>query len=272
VIISASAKSRIIEDTATKLDCPLPKPFAQALAGARVLQPAAAEIEGQVAAMNAAAVTAIRQGKDPGTDPNVIRLATLVTLGNNGIRHFAADFANDTISVAIVEHADAITASWAAAVDADLTVLAAAAEELDVPVLDGADPLLLRRAGLLNTWAGASGAAERASVAMAGMRGLLSAIAVNYDKSDMVLILAPDADLDAYQTANSLAGPNQINPWIIARTGAPMRLATVSEFMASIGRVNAAHAEQQRRLDESEEQRDQKVRREGSTRQWHRVR
>jgi hypothetical protein len=272
MIISASAKSRLIEDTATKLHCPLPKAFAQALTEARALQPAAAELEGQVAAMNAAAVSAIRQGKDPGADPNVIRLATLVTLGNNGIRHFAADFANDAISVAIVEHADAITASWASAVDDDLAVLTAAAEKLDVPVLDAADPLLLRRAGLLNDWAGASGAAERGSVALAGMRGVLSAIAVNYDKSDLVLVLAPDADLDAYQTANSLAGPNQINPWIIARSGAPMRLATVSEFMAAIGRVNAAHSEQQRRLDEAEEQQEQKVRREGSARQWTRVR
>ena len=207
--------------------------------------------------------------RDPGTDPNVQRLAALVTLSGNGIRHYAVGYASDLITTAIAANADAILTGWGEAIRGDLDVLQGAAEVLDVPKLDAADPLLLKRANHLGVWADATTAADRADLALAGVRTLLTALHANADPEYRVMMLAPDCSLDNFIEANARTGPRDLNAWIIARTGAPLRLITsVTDYTAAAGRISAARQEQQRQADEAEAKTEGRQRQ----RQWAKVR
>jgi hypothetical protein len=272
MIVSASALAANIAATAQKLGTALPGSYVAEIDSARKVVTASGELDGHTAAMNAAAMTALREGRDPGADPNVQRLAALVTLSGNGIRHYAVEYASDIVTTAIAAHADTVLAGWGQAIAGDLQVLMNAAEVLDVSKLDAADPLLLKRANHLGVWADATTAADRADLALVGVRTLLTALHANADPEYRVLMLAPECSLDNFIEANARTGPRDLNAWTIARTGATLRLVTsVTEYQQSCARITAARQQQQLQAD-ADQAKDQKVRREGSARQWARVR
>lgn len=255
MIVSSSATTRRIEDVAAQLNCALPKAFAEELAAARALVPAASELEGMTGRLQAAGITALREGRDPGVDAEVQRLATLVTLANTaGIRHAANEYANDAITAAVVTHADTILAAWAKAISADLEVLEDAADQLDdIKNLNDAEPLLLKRNNLLSVWAEATTAADRADLALSGLNAILAILAVRPDPEYRVLFLAPDCAFDDYIAANALAGPRNVNAWTTARTGAPLRLiGSVAEFSEAAARINATQHSRARQRDNEE--------------------
>ena len=267
MIVSASALAANIAATAHKLGTDLPKQYVAEIDSARRVVTASGEIDGHTASMNAAAMTALRENRDPGADPNVQRLAALVTLSGNGIRHYAVEYASDIVTTAIAAHADTVLAGWGEAIRGDLDVLQGAAEVLDVPKLDAADPLMLKRANHLGVWADATTAADRADLAMTGVRTLLTALHANADPEYRVMMLAPDCSLDHFIAANARTGPRELNAWVIARTGAPLRLITsVTEYTAAAGRISAARQEQQRQADEAEAEAE--PRRRNRTRTW----
>ena len=269
MIISASALARTIESTATALGTDLPKTYAAELDSARKVVTDSGEIDGHVASLNAAAVTAIRENRDVGADPNVQRFAALVTLAGSGIRQYAVDFANDLIVTAIAAQADAILTTWSTAITPACNVLMAAAEQLDVPKLDGAEPLLLKRAGHLNLWADAVSAAERADIALVGVRAIFTALHISPGPDYRLLQLAPDASIDQFAGANAASGPRDVSAWSTARSLAPLRLvASVSEYTQSCARISAAQQEQARQADEAEAKTEGRQRQ----RQWARVR
>ncbi len=258
MIISSSALARTIETTAIALGTDLPGHYVAELDSARKVVTESGELDGHVGSLNAAAVTAIREGRDVGTDPNVQRFAALVALSGSGIRHFAVDYANDIIATAIAAQADTILTSWSTAITADCAALQAAAEQLHVPKLDGAEPLLLKRAGHLNLWADAVSAAERADIALGGVRAILSALNINPGPEYRVLQLAPDATVDQFVGANAATGPRDLNAWSAARSLAPLRLVTsVTEFTGAAARITAERQEQQRRADDAEAEQTQ---------------
>ena len=266
MITSASALAHSITNTATRLGTTLPKNYLAQLDTARKLVAASAEIDGHTASFHAAALTAMREGRDPGTDPNVQRFAALVGLADSGIRVAAVDYGNDIVSQAIAASESEILTSWSTAIAGDCEALMAAAAQLDVPKLDGAEPLLLKRAGHLNLWADAVSAAERADIALAGVRAILTALHVQPGNEYRVLQLAPDATINDYIAANAKTGPRETNAWGVARTGAPLRLVTsVTEYQQSCARITAARQEQQRQADEAGEA---EPRRRNRTRTW----
>jgi hypothetical protein len=270
VIISASAMSRTLEAAANKLGVELPPAFRAELDAARALGPAAAELEGMTASLVATALTAISEHRDPGSDPEVQRLATLVTLAGSGIRHNAAEYADDRITAAFTAHADTVLARISDAIAGDLAVLENAAEQLDLRRLHDAEPLVLKRANALGVWADATTAQDRADIGLAAVRTVLQVLHVNPGPEYRVPMLAPGCTLDQFVGANAATGPREVNSWTIARTGASLRLVTsVTEYTQACARIVAARQEQQRKADEDQ---DQKVRREGSSRQWTRVR
>ena len=266
MLVSASALAHSITNTATRLGTTLPKHYTAELDAARKLVAASAEIDGHTASFHAAALTAIREGRDPGTDPNVQRFAALVGLADSGIRVAAVDYGNDIVSQAIAASESDILTSWSTAIAGDLEVLQSAAQKLEVPVLDKAEPLMLRRAGLLEVWASASASSERADIALGGVRAILTALHINSGPEYRVMQLAPDASISDYIAANAKTGPRETNAWGVARTGAPLRLVTsVTEYTQACARITAARQEQQRQADEADEA---EPRRRNRTRTW----
>jgi hypothetical protein len=261
MIVSASALAHSISSAATRLRTTLPKHYLAELDTARKIVAASAELDGHTASFHAAALTALRDNRDPGADPNVQRFAALVGLADSGIRVAAVDYGNDIVSEAIMASESDILTSWSTAIASDCEVLMAAAVQLDVPKLDAADPLLLKRAGQLNIWAEAVSAAERVDIALGGVRAILTALHINSGPEYRVMQLAPDATLDQFVGANAAAGPRGLSAWTTARSLAPLRLvSTVSEYKQAVARISSAQQEQQRRADDAEPRRRNRTR------------
>jgi hypothetical protein len=125
--------------------------------------------------------------------------------------------------------------------------------------------LLLKRADHLGVWADATTAADRADLALVGVRTLLTALHANADPEYRVPMLAPDCTLDQFIAANAATGPREMNSWVISKTGASLRLVTsVTEYQQSCARLVAAQQDRQRHVDADADE-DQPRRR---NRQW----
>lgn len=244
MIISSSAMATVISAVSKKLGTELPNDYTAALTVARSL-PSAADQLADLSELHTAALDAIAANRDPAADKTVQRLAIHRALTDAGIRAAAEARATVDIRTAIAEHSDAIIESWSQAIQADLVTLADAAAELHLDSLTGVDHTHLRQTGRLVLWSDASNAADRADEAVRGIEAILGALAVNHDKQRRALLLSPDITLDAY---NSI-GTADRGAWSVARTGAPLRLASVPDFTAAVGRIAAEAQAAQRQAD-----------------------
>lgn len=247
MIISPAALAANITTVADKLHCPLPAGFTAALAAGREL-PRAADALGSVAELHAAALAALATGADPAADKDVQRYVVYRTLADSGLRQAAEQRAGDDIRRAIADHSDDIIAGWADAIRDDCEVLQAAAAELDLPDLSAADHTALRHRGQLNEWADASSAADRADLALRGCDAIMAALAIDSSKAHRPLLLAPDLSLAAFSDLTARA-----TAWDVARTAAPLRLASVGDYTAAVGRITAEQQALQRQREADRE-------------------
>ena len=249
MIISSSALASNIDGTATKLGVPLPKSYTAAVAAARALPPEAARM-GDVAELHAVALAALQAGRDPGTDADVLRLVAHRVLAEAGFRVAAESLTGDLIVQALGEHQDAIVSGWSAALKPDCAALESAAGQLDQPDLNKADPILLKRQGLLAVWGDAVSAVERIDAGLSGLRSIFAALHIPNDPSVNTVMLSPDANIDTVRAVTASAGRGAIKAWDIARgAGGPLRLATVSEFRAAVARLAAEDQQRERDTD-----------------------
>ena len=253
MIVSSSANARNIEGVAAKLSVPLPPAFLAAVEAARIL-PHEADALGDVAQLHAAALSAIRAGNDPGLDKDVQRLTIHRVLAESGISAAAASWTGDLITEALTEHGTAIVTGWATAIQSDCDTLHAAADKLDQADLNAADPVMLKRANLLSTWADASSSAERCDAALGGLRAVFTALHIAHSPAINALMLAPTADLDTVKAVAASAGRGALTAWTIARSHAPLKLATVAEFRAGIARLAAEDRQRETDAAEAEEE------------------
>ena len=82
MIVSAAAIAANIESLNTQLGTTLPVAYIAELAAVRKVVAVAAEVDGHAESLNLAAVTALREGRDPGTDPEVILREADILLNN----------------------------------------------------------------------------------------------------------------------------------------------------------------------------------------------
>jgi hypothetical protein len=265
VIFSSAALAANVEATSTKLRVELPAKFVTAISAARELS---RSIDYSAAGdqMAHAAVAALREGRDPTTDPLVQQYATARALHECGVRTVAESWSQDTIVELVREYADTIVAGWAEAIRPDLDVLQGAAGHLDQRDLNACDPVVLKRNNQLTLWADASSAAERADAALKGLKAILRMQNIGYDDMGQALLLAPDADIPTLTGIGAMSGRGD-NAWTIARSGAPLRLPTPTEYLHAIARVTAERQEQQRQA-EAEEAEAEGTRRRNRTRSW----
>lgn len=246
MIVSAATHTRVIETTAKKLGVPLPAKFVDAMATARKLVRDTEALEGATGNLNDRVIHVLLEGQDPGADPEVQNLIAQRVLGDSGIRHAGVEYASDLISAAIAENSEATLTAWAKAVAPDCAKLTEAAHRLDDRVLIEAQAHELKRRGLIDIWSEALGAADRINNAHTGFKAIITAIHVQHQREHRALALIPDADIDTIAEANT---QNDLDAWTIARLGHPLRLATVSEFVAAIGNYTAAKQARQRDLE-----------------------
>ena len=255
MIVSSSAMAANIAGVATKLKAELPPAYVAAVQAARSLR-GNSDFTGATAKLNAAAITALREGREPGADPLVQALAAEVTLAAAGLGAAVEQWVSDHVTERINEHADAILTTFAEAVRPDLEVLERAAPQLDQADLNNPDTVALRRAGLLDVWALASASAERGDLAISGLRYILRAVHVGFDgPAGNALLIAPDADVSTITAIGARSGRGTLSAWTAARCGAPLRLPTVTEYQRAVARFTAARQERERQADAEAEQR-----------------
>ena len=267
MISTPSALASNVKNTADKLGVPLPPAFVAAVEQARALPPGAEQLNGSGPELHAAALAALAAGNDPADDKTVQRLAIHHALSQSGLRAAAEELAGDRIAEALRQHADEIIDGWSKSVQSDLDTLTNAAKVLNLDDLDHASPVLLKRAGTLNTWAEATSAAERVDAALAGLRAIFTALHVPHSFAVNALMLAPDANLS---TVSAVASANRqtLKSWQVARiVGGPLRLSTVSEFVAGVARLN----EDVRTRDAEADKRAAEEAKHGRSRTWQRV-
>ncbi|MGV0993424.1 MAG: hypothetical protein ACOYB7_14350 [Mycobacterium sp.] len=249
MIISTAALAANIRTTSDKLGVRLPTGFTAALTAARELPNTAGALAGCIPQLHAAALNALAAGKDPADDKDVQKFIVHTALAGSGLQQAAGQRANADLRDAINEFADDIIGVWADALRDDLAVLQSAVTELHLADLTAADHTQLRQRGQLNLWADAANAADRADAAMSGYHAILSAIAVNSNASNRPLMLAPDIGLPEF---SSLTGKS--TAWTVARTGTPLRLASIGEYTGAVGRIMAERGALERKVEAEQEQ------------------
>jgi hypothetical protein len=248
MIVSARIFANQITTTATKLGVALPKPFAAAIDQAHKLTAAAEAFGDPPGAVAGRAITVLLAGDDPTDDAELQRLVLRRNIADFGLRNAATDHADGLLAAAIVEHADAILSGWNKALAGDYEALTHAAERLSVPVLAAAETAELRRTGGLHIWSHALAANDRIDIAHTGFKAVVTALQVQHQHEHRALALTDASGIDS---VNALATSEGHDPdaWTIARTGAPLSLATTAEFMARIADYTAAKQARQRALD-----------------------
>lgn len=237
MIISSAALAATVTNAATQLGATLPAAYTAAVTEAKDLARRSGELGTDPGALYHVALVALREGRDPTTDPAVQRLATEQTLAD-GIRVAGAAMASDLVSQAITDHSDGIVTALGKSVAADLETLATASAMFHFADINGADLTRLRRENALSQWADATTAAERVDQALTGARAVLAATHTDYGPDADALMLAPEATAD--QVAAASGGRGRPGAWQIARTGAALQLATPTELAGAVARFNAA--------------------------------
>ncbi len=244
--ITSSAYSSLIRRTADKLDTALPAKFDAALDEARAIREATDRIEGSAVAVNAHIITCLRNGKDWRTDTELQALMFERVAAANGIRQAGIDAAEDMVTTAVAQHADAIIGAWANSLEPDTAALAEAAEKITIADLAAADVPDLSRRKLVAVWAKARTAVERFKIAIEGWRIVATATALPRS-SDHELFALTDTAPDGVTLGRD------IDVWALARAGAPLSLATPSEYHQRVHRHEAMLCEQQLAADEQRE-------------------
>lgn len=246
MLVSAGAYATLIRTTARKLDTPIPPPFDNALAEAQALRESTERIEGSAGAINQRIINCLREGKDWHTDKTLQALMFDRVAAANGIRAAGADTANELTAQAVSEHGDTIITGWAEALTPDAATLADAAERLDLASLTAGDMHDLSRKKLLGVWADATAAADRFKLALDGWRAIASASQMQRQRDHDALILtdAPQSTIDAARSTG-----RDLNAWALARVGAPLRLATLTDYMQRVSRYVAEQQQRQRDLE-----------------------
>ncbi|OCB19272.1 aldehyde dehydrogenase [Mycobacterium malmoense] len=253
-LVSARTHADAVAKAADTLGVDLPAPYRQQIAQAQAFNDAANQIGATTGDLHGAVFSVIENGRDYHDDPNVARLLLDRVLSTQNVGESARCRGDELLAAALADHGDDILAGWADALDEHSDALAAAAEA--VPGLNLADG---RAAGVkggevLRHWATARSALEAWQAAERGWFALATVASIRYSgHGPLILTPARKGDLEpAYQLARNER--TDVDAWVLARCGIPLRLATIAEFMSRVAQYNADRqaedrAREQRRVE-----------------------
>jgi len=176
-------------------------------------------------------LAALREERDPSTDPEVQRLVTVTRLlDGGGIEAYVDSALTADLRQTCTQQADGIIKVWAEVVDKAATVLDEARDVLgDVDLTDTAG-VLERGGNAAQAWA----AATKANQLIEEARGVWNALGqftgqVARDANNQMLSLIPDLDLDGHR-ALRLGDQQHRDAWTLLRAGYRPTLATFAEY------------------------------------------
>ncbi len=206
----------------------LPKPVTEAHAKAERVS-AAARTMGDPRQLGPAVLAALREERDPATDPEVQRLVTLTRVIENGIETYVDDALAAELRETFTRQADGIVKAWQTVVEQAAGDLEAARETLgDVALTDTAG-VLERGGNAAQAWASAT----QANRVIDDARGVWNALGgftgVPLDRNHNMLCLIADLDVAGYD-ALGLGDQQERDGWTLVRAGHRPRLATFGEY------------------------------------------
>ena len=217
--------------------------------------------------VKAAVLNAIERGSDYHTCKEVNRLLLDgVLVSHLGIGGAARDRAALHYEAALTEFADPILADWSTALEPHAQALLAAARELPTHNLDNTQTIVAAGATAMAHWASAQGSLKLWRAAVDGFMAFAMTAHISATKRDPLIVTPADtATLGAAEsTARREGAP--IDVWMLARHRAPLRLATLTDYMQ---RSASLEQQQQAAARAHEEQHEQANRRRRSHEDTH---
>lgn len=253
-LISARTRAQAVDKAAETLSVPLPAAYREQVAQADAFADAAAQIAVTTDDLHAAVFDAIEAGGNYRTDKTVQRLTLDHQLTAQNIGSSARKRADQLLAAALSDHADDILEGWASALEPHSAALEAAAEAIpSLNLRDGHDAAT-HGGDVLRHWASARTAVDAWTTAERGFYALAAVAGISYrGTGTLALTPARKAELEpAFETARDAR--TDIDAWILARCGLPLRLATLGDFMTRAAQFNADHEAEARAEDERRKQ------------------
>lgn len=245
-LISARTHAQNVAKAADVLAYPLPAKYREQIGQAQEFSDAANRIGVTTGDLHGAVFAAIENGRDYHDDPDVTRLLLDRILSTQNIGESARRHGDDLLATALADHGDDILAGWADALEPHTSALVGAAEA--VPSLDllrGHDAAT-RGGDTLRHWAAARTALDAWTAAQRGFYALATVAGVNYTRRG-ILALTPARKADLEPAIDRARKERtDVDAWVLARRGIPLRLATIAEFMSRSAQYSADKATEDR--------------------------
>ncbi|WP_193043164.1 aldehyde dehydrogenase [Mycolicibacterium baixiangningiae] len=236
--ISAHTRAQAVTNAADTLHVALPPAYVEQFADAEAFTAAASQTVCQRESLHRAVLDAIQEGRDYLSDRGIQAMALNAQLTEGNILAAARSRSEQLMLAALSDHADDILDRWADALDEHSAKLAAAANA-GVNLNDAAGAVA--RGGAMMTHLHNAQVGVRAWTAAANGFYALAAVAGVRINADSATVLTPArlAELaPAYEMARDERA-REVGVWILARSGLPLKLATLDEFKARAAQMKA---------------------------------
>lgn len=245
-LISARTHAQNVAKAADVLGVPLPAAYAKQVDQAQAFSDAANRIGVTTGDLHGAVFAAIEAGRDYHDDPDVTRLLLDRVLSTQNVGESARRRGDELLAAALADHGDDILEGWADALDEHSDALSAAAEVVPGPDLADGRAAGVKGGEVLRHWATARSALEAWQAAERGWFALATVAGIRYSgHGPLIFTSARKADLEpAYQLARNER--TDVDAWLLARRGIPLRLATIGEFMSRVAQYHADKADEDR--------------------------
>lgn len=236
--ISPHTRSQAVTNAAATIGVALPAGFLEQLAQAQAFPDAANQTVCTTQDLHAAVLAAIQEGRDYHADKTVQRLALDNQLTSENILAAARSRGEQLLAAALADWADEIVAGWADALDKHSAHLVAAVEAgLN---LNDAAAVVARGGEGMHHLHKAQIAVKAWAAAGYGFGALAAVAGIAYSGTGpLALTQARKAELAAAYELALDEGTRDIDAWILARCGIPLRLATLGEFQKRVATFNA---------------------------------
>lgn len=235
--ISARTRAQAVTNAAATLGVPLPADYLEQVDEAEAFTEAAKQTVCTPEDLHRAVLDAIQEGREYQADPTIQRLALDCQLTSQNILAAARSRSEQLVLAALRDHADDILDGWADALDEHSAHLVAAAEaRLNLKDASGA---VARGGAIMTHLHNAQIAVKAWAAAEHGFHALAAVAGVRINVNGTVALTpARLAELaPAYEMAREAR--TDVDAWVLARCGIPLRLATLDEFTRRAAQLKA---------------------------------
>jgi hypothetical protein len=234
-----SSATQII--TASKaVGATLPRPVLEGHAETARLTAAARDMSPPPDALYAAVVAALDDGRDPAADPEVQRVVTATTIGNQAVATAVDNIAFGRFTEICREDADQIVGVWRKPSDKAVDVLTAAHDRIgDLPLEDTAT-IMAKGDDIAAVWADAQAAAKVIDTVAGGWYALADLTRLATNDPRYVLLRTVSCDYQTWQSQE--LERRKLTPWQIVLARLDLSLPTMSRYRDRVRVIEDGHA------------------------------